>query len=126
MLPLSLKRRIRVATVHFPLKDNAIYRLAAGLTRLADYDFPVRLNETTGKLFERRVLLWKPDRLKRTCWPSLKIRLMLRQQAALAESSAILQCHDAHNLCCNHAECRACRECLAPKCTCHHQLQDAS
>ena len=35
-----------------PVKDNAIYRLAEGLTRLAHYDFPVRLNETTRKYFE--------------------------------------------------------------------------
>ena len=37
-----------------PVKDNAIYRLAAGLTRLANYDFPVRLNETTRNYFEKR------------------------------------------------------------------------
>jgi len=36
-----------------PVKDNAIYRLAAGLTRLAKYDFPIRLNETTRTFFER-------------------------------------------------------------------------
>ncbi len=36
-----------------PVKNNAIYRLAAGLTRLANYDFPVRLNETTRNLFEK-------------------------------------------------------------------------
>ena len=36
-----------------PVKDNAIYRLAAGLTRLAKYDFPVRLNETTRNFFEK-------------------------------------------------------------------------
>jgi len=35
-----------------PVKDNAIYVLASGLTRLAKYDFPVRLNETTRKYFE--------------------------------------------------------------------------
>ena len=35
-----------------PVKDNAIYRLAAGLTRLAKFDFPVRLNETTRNYFE--------------------------------------------------------------------------
>ncbi len=35
-----------------PVKDNAIYRLAEGLTRLDYYDFPVRLNETTRKYFE--------------------------------------------------------------------------
>lgn len=36
-----------------PVKDNAIYRLAAGLTRLARYDFPIRFNETTRTFFER-------------------------------------------------------------------------
>ncbi len=36
-----------------PVKDNAIYTLAAGLTRLSNYDFPVRLNETTRNLFEK-------------------------------------------------------------------------
>lgn len=36
-----------------PVKDNAIYRLAAGLTRLSQYDFPIRLNETTRLFFER-------------------------------------------------------------------------
>src|SRR5436853_2147192 len=36
-----------------PRKDNAIYRLAAGLERLGKYDFPVRLNETTRLWFER-------------------------------------------------------------------------
>jgi acetylornithine deacetylase/succinyl-diaminopimelate desuccinylase-like protein len=36
-----------------PVKDNAIYRLAAGLTRLAAFDFPVALNETTRAFFEQ-------------------------------------------------------------------------
>ena len=36
-----------------PVKENAIYRLAAGLTRLAQFDFPIRLNETTRTFFER-------------------------------------------------------------------------
>lgn len=36
-----------------PVKENAIYRLAAGLTRLSRFDFPVRLNETTRTFFER-------------------------------------------------------------------------
>jgi len=36
-----------------PVKDNAIYTLASGLTRLANYDFPVRLNETTRNFFEQ-------------------------------------------------------------------------
>jgi acetylornithine deacetylase/succinyl-diaminopimelate desuccinylase-like protein len=36
-----------------PVKDNAIYHLAAGLARLAEFDFPVKLNEVTRALFGR-------------------------------------------------------------------------
>jgi acetylornithine deacetylase/succinyl-diaminopimelate desuccinylase-like protein len=36
-----------------PTKDNAIYRLASGLARLAAYDFPVRLSEVTRGYFAR-------------------------------------------------------------------------
>jgi acetylornithine deacetylase/succinyl-diaminopimelate desuccinylase-like protein len=36
-----------------PVKDNAIFRLAAGLERLARFDFPVNLNEVTRSYFER-------------------------------------------------------------------------
>jgi acetylornithine deacetylase/succinyl-diaminopimelate desuccinylase-like protein len=36
-----------------PRKDNAIYELAAGLERLAKFDFPVQLNDTTRLYFER-------------------------------------------------------------------------
>ncbi|HVU22606.1 MAG TPA: M20/M25/M40 family metallo-hydrolase [Opitutus sp.] len=36
-----------------PEKDNAIYRLAAGLERLAAFNFPIELNETTRGYFER-------------------------------------------------------------------------
>jgi acetylornithine deacetylase/succinyl-diaminopimelate desuccinylase-like protein len=36
-----------------PIKDNAIYRLSAGLARLAAFDFPVELNEITRTYFER-------------------------------------------------------------------------
>lgn len=36
-----------------PRNPNAIYQLAAGLTRLAAYDFPVRLNEVTRAYFGR-------------------------------------------------------------------------
>jgi acetylornithine deacetylase/succinyl-diaminopimelate desuccinylase-like protein len=36
-----------------PVKDNAIYRLAAGLTHLAAFSFPVNLNDTTRAYFER-------------------------------------------------------------------------
>jgi acetylornithine deacetylase/succinyl-diaminopimelate desuccinylase-like protein len=36
-----------------PVKDNAIYHLAAGLTRLGDHDFPAQLNDTTRAYFSR-------------------------------------------------------------------------
>jgi len=36
-----------------PVKDNAIGHLAAGLSRLVAYDFPVRLSEITRQYFER-------------------------------------------------------------------------
>jgi acetylornithine deacetylase/succinyl-diaminopimelate desuccinylase-like protein len=36
-----------------PVKDNAIYQLAAGLQRLSAFEFPVRLNDVTRAYFER-------------------------------------------------------------------------
>ncbi len=36
-----------------PKRDNAIYHLAGALTRLADFNFPAQLNETTRTYFER-------------------------------------------------------------------------
>jgi len=36
-----------------PVKDNAIYHLAAGLARLSAYEFPVELNEVTRAYFKR-------------------------------------------------------------------------
>jgi acetylornithine deacetylase/succinyl-diaminopimelate desuccinylase-like protein len=43
-----------------PVKDNAIYHLSKGLARLADFDFPVSLNETTRGYFERTAALESP------------------------------------------------------------------
>lgn len=39
-----------------PIKENAIYRLAEALTRLAKFNFPINLNETTRMFFERSAL----------------------------------------------------------------------
>jgi len=36
-----------------PVKDNAIWHLAGGLTRLADFDFPVNLDDVNRRFFER-------------------------------------------------------------------------
>jgi acetylornithine deacetylase/succinyl-diaminopimelate desuccinylase-like protein len=44
-----------------PVKDNAIYHLAAGLDRLAKFDFPVELNDTTRAFFERTAALETKD-----------------------------------------------------------------
>jgi acetylornithine deacetylase/succinyl-diaminopimelate desuccinylase-like protein len=40
-----------------PVKDNAIYRLAAGLARLSTFEFPVRLTDVTRTYFERMAAL---------------------------------------------------------------------
>lgn len=40
-----------------PVKDNAIYHLSEGLTRLAAFDFPVSLNETTRGYFAQTAAL---------------------------------------------------------------------
>jgi acetylornithine deacetylase/succinyl-diaminopimelate desuccinylase-like protein len=51
----SFRLEIRNAGGHssLPTRDNAIYRLAAGLGRLEKHDFPVRLNDVTRAFFER-------------------------------------------------------------------------
>jgi acetylornithine deacetylase/succinyl-diaminopimelate desuccinylase-like protein len=40
-----------------PVKDNAIYRLAEGLTRLSKYQFPPQLNEVTVGYFQKMSLI---------------------------------------------------------------------
>jgi len=40
-----------------PIKDNAIYHLTQGLSRLAGFEFPVQLNETTRGFFGRTAQL---------------------------------------------------------------------
>jgi acetylornithine deacetylase/succinyl-diaminopimelate desuccinylase-like protein len=54
-LPVSFYLETKNAGGHSsqPVKDNAITRLAAGLVRLGDYDFPVKWNETTRAYFTR-------------------------------------------------------------------------
>ena len=43
-----------------PVKDNAIYHLSQGLAQLADFDFPVSLNETTRGYFDLTAKLESP------------------------------------------------------------------
>jgi acetylornithine deacetylase/succinyl-diaminopimelate desuccinylase-like protein len=44
-----------------PRKDNAIYQLAAALSRVAAFDFPVKLNEVTRAFFQRTASLETPE-----------------------------------------------------------------
>jgi len=44
-----------------PAKDNAIYRLADGLARLARHDFAVQLNDTTREFFRRSAEVVDPE-----------------------------------------------------------------
>jgi acetylornithine deacetylase/succinyl-diaminopimelate desuccinylase-like protein len=44
-----------------PRSDNAIHQLAAGLTRLAAYTFPIKLNEVTRAFFERTAASEPPE-----------------------------------------------------------------
>jgi acetylornithine deacetylase/succinyl-diaminopimelate desuccinylase-like protein len=52
---MDLRLEVRNAGGHssVPVKDNAIYRLAAALTRLSAHEFPPRLNEVTRSYFSR-------------------------------------------------------------------------
>ena len=53
--PLNFRLQTRGEGGHssLPTRDNAIYRLAAGLTRVAQYEFPFRFNDTTRAYFDR-------------------------------------------------------------------------
>src|SRR5207249_1449372 len=55
----SFRLEVRNAGGHSsrPVKDNAIYHLAEGLTRLAKYRFPIHLNEVTAGYFQRMSLI---------------------------------------------------------------------
>ena len=54
-VPVNFQLEVKNSGGHssVPRKDNAIYQLAEGLTRLSKFDFPLRLNETTRAFFER-------------------------------------------------------------------------
>jgi acetylornithine deacetylase/succinyl-diaminopimelate desuccinylase-like protein len=52
-LSYQLEVKNRGGHSSLPTKDNAIYHLAEGLTRLSKFIFPFKLNETTRAYFER-------------------------------------------------------------------------
>lgn len=52
-LSFRLEAKNRGGHSSLPTKDNAIYHLADGLSRLAKFDFPVQMSEVTRNFFER-------------------------------------------------------------------------
>ncbi len=54
-VPCDFSLEVRNSGGHssVPTKDNAIYHLAGGLVRLSQFDFPVKLNETTRTWLEQ-------------------------------------------------------------------------
>lgn len=52
---MDLRLEVRNPGGHssLPVRENAIYRLSAALSRLAEYEFPARLNEVTRAYFSR-------------------------------------------------------------------------
>jgi acetylornithine deacetylase/succinyl-diaminopimelate desuccinylase-like protein len=53
-VPVDFSLEVKNAGGHssVPSQDNAIYHLAGGLTRLSQFDFPMKLNETTSTWLE--------------------------------------------------------------------------
>ena len=62
-VPVNYRLEVKNSGGHssLPRKDNAIYRLADGIGRLARFDFPVKLNETTRLWFERSAATEAPQ-----------------------------------------------------------------
>jgi acetylornithine deacetylase/succinyl-diaminopimelate desuccinylase-like protein len=69
-----------------PIRDNAIYRLAAGLARLSAYDFPVELNEVTRAYFERSAAVESDSKLAVDMLAVAKPRTDLAAAARLSAS----------------------------------------
>jgi acetylornithine deacetylase/succinyl-diaminopimelate desuccinylase-like protein len=90
-VPLSFRLEVTNPGGHSsrPVKDNAIYRLAAGLGRLAQFDFPASLNETTRLYFERTAALWTG--------PLAGDMRRVASQAGSAEAAARLSADPSYN-----------------------------
>jgi acetylornithine deacetylase/succinyl-diaminopimelate desuccinylase-like protein len=57
---LSFRLEVRNSGGHSsrPVKDNAIYRLSEGLTKISQYEFPIRLNDVTSEYYRRIAALY--------------------------------------------------------------------
>ena len=87
----------RVGTARCPVKDNAIYRLAHGLARLAEFDFPVRLERNDAARSSRRRRRSRADAWRPTCarWRGTPDP---RGREAAVGMVALLQLADADDL----------------------------
>ena len=73
-----------------PVKDNAIYRLAAALDRLSKFDFPVNLNEVTRAYFQRTSAI-------ETGQPAADMKLLAQGATPDAGAAARLSASSAYN-----------------------------
>jgi acetylornithine deacetylase/succinyl-diaminopimelate desuccinylase-like protein len=74
-----------------PVADNAIYRLAAALTRIAGFEFPVALNEITRTYFERTALVETDPKV------AADMRAVARTTPDLAAASRLAQAQPYYN-----------------------------
>ena len=81
-----------------PVKDNAIYHLAAGLARLSAYDFPVELNEVTRAYFARSADVETDPKLAADMRAVAQADAGSRRRGAAVGVAALLQRDDAHDL----------------------------
>jgi acetylornithine deacetylase/succinyl-diaminopimelate desuccinylase-like protein len=73
-----------------PVRDNAIYHLAAALDRLAKFDFPVSLNEVTRAYFQRTAAI-------ETGQTAADMRLVAQGATPDPEAAARLSASSAYN-----------------------------
>jgi acetylornithine deacetylase/succinyl-diaminopimelate desuccinylase-like protein len=71
-----------------PIRDNAIYKLSEGLTRLEKYDFPVNLSEVTRTYFDRMAAFETDSRTANAMRAVAKPNPDRQAVAALATKSA--------------------------------------
>ena len=96
-----------------PVKDNAIYHLAAGLARLQTYEFPVALNEVTRTYFERRPPSKAIPKIAADMRAVAKAEPDLAAAARLSAGQPYYNAHDAHHLRRHAARGRARDQCAA-------------
>ena len=85
----DLRLEVRNSGGHssLPVKDNAIYRLSAGLSRLAAFEFPPQLNEITRAYFTRAAPAQLDAQTRPTCLLSPRSRWTAAAERLSAQSA---------------------------------------